>query len=128
MHPLLKKANKLTLSKANIERFAKELPDDDAAFDALITEAIEDRRENIFSTLALVSIPSEIASRAILLSGDLGSGRKGVYQGIKRLKLKRDVFRARIGVYRVFFTISNNEIQFLDVFHRRELERKIKVL
>jgi mRNA-degrading endonuclease RelE of RelBE toxin-antitoxin system len=77
----------------------------------------------------LARLPPATARSCLSMTGRLAAGEDSAFAGVKRLKALRDVYRQRIGEhYRLLFRMHPGRIEFVDLIHRRDLERRIKSL
>ena len=77
----------------------------------------------------LAGLPSAIARSCLSVSGRLAAGEASAFTGVKRLKALPDVYRQRIGEhYRLLFRLHPARLEIMDLIHRRDLERKIKLM
>ncbi len=76
---------------------------------------------------ALAKLPQEVAGPALRLVGQLAAGDPAAFQGVCFLKQTHEQFRARVGrSHRLLFKLQAEEIEFLNLIHRRDLERTLK--
>jgi hypothetical protein len=65
----------------------------------------------------------------MILTGRLAAGEPAAFAGAKRLQLNHEVVRQRVGAdYRLFFRLSPDACEVIDLINRKDLERKVKTL
>lgn len=75
----------------------------------------------------LESFPDNVARGALTLIGRLAAGDPSAFVGMRRLRVRRDVCRVRVGgSHRLFLRLEPGEIQVLDLIDRRDFERWLK--
>ena len=78
---------------------------------------------------SLEAVPEPVAREAIRLIGRLAAGDAAAFRGSKRLKLRHEVLRQRVGQrHRILFRLDGETLEVLALIHRRDLERYIKRL
>jgi hypothetical protein len=77
----------------------------------------------------LNAVPRNVARTALLALGRLAGGEPAAFAGAKRLKACPSITRVRIGIdHRLLFRLLPDRIQVVDLIHRGDLERKVKIL
>jgi len=80
-------------------------------------------------TKALAEVPEPIRRGAIELIGRLAAGRDDAFHNARPLRGKREVWRVRLmRSYRILFLPEADRLRVLDLVHRQDLERRIRVL
>ena len=78
---------------------------------------------------SLEAVPEPVAREAIRLIGRLAAGDAAAFRGSKRLKVRHEVLRQRVGQrHRILFRLDGETLEVLALIHRRDLERYIKRL
>ena len=78
---------------------------------------------------SLEAVPEPVAREAIRLIGRLAAGDAAAFRGSKRLKVRHEVLRQRVGPrHRILFRLDGETLEVLALIHRRDLERYIKRL
>jgi len=78
---------------------------------------------------AIRGVPEHVARDAVTTAGTLASGSAAGWTSVKKLKAMDDVRSARIGRHRILFRLSGeDEIEFLRLIHRRELDGTLRRL
>ncbi|MCU0788956.1 MAG: SEC-C domain-containing protein [Verrucomicrobia bacterium] len=77
----------------------------------------------------LESFPTNVARSALRLIGELAAGEPSAFVGVRRLRLRHDVCRARVAKdYRLFFKLQPATLEILDMINRRDFEKWLKTL
>ncbi len=78
---------------------------------------------------ALARLPEHNQRGALELIGRLAAGREEAFRLARPLRGMRAVWRVRLQrSYRILFQMDEGELRVLDIVHRQDLERRIRVL
>jgi hypothetical protein len=78
---------------------------------------------------ALDQFPEHVRRGAIELVGRLAAGRPDAFRGAKPLEGMREVWRQRLmRSYRLLFQLEPDHLRVLDLVHRQDLERRLRML
>ena len=78
---------------------------------------------------SLEAVPDPVAREAVRLIGRLAAGDAAAFRGTKRLKLRHEILRQRVGQrHRILFRMDEEALEVLALIHRHDLERTIKRL
>ncbi len=77
----------------------------------------------------LSTLPEPVQRQAIELLGRLAAGREDAFRGSRPLRGRSWLWRQKVGrSYRMFFTLSDDVLEVVDVIHRQDLEKRIREL
>ncbi|HJN78240.1 MAG TPA: SEC-C metal-binding domain-containing protein [Myxococcota bacterium] len=78
---------------------------------------------------ALGELPEHVQRGAVELIGRLSAGRDDAFHNARPLRGMREVWRVRLmRSYRILFLPEDDRLRVLDILHRQDLERRIRVL
>ena len=78
---------------------------------------------------SLQHLPDATKRHALVLVSRIAAGDHAALRGTRRLAADRTVWRQRVGRdYRVLFRMTDEELEVLDVVHRQDLERTVRLL
>ncbi len=119
-------------SKAARAAEEDEADDEDGFFGYVPEDSIQPPRAPTWNDKLLRELgafPEAIQRATYSLIGQLAAGDKHAFQGVKRLKLNRNILRQRIGhSHRLLFRIDHEKLTILSVIDRRDLEKTIQSL
>jgi hypothetical protein len=73
---------------------------------------------------ALKKVPKVVGARAMSIAGSLAAGDAKAFADARYLKLAKGQLRVRVGrAYRLLFRLEEDDIEFIKLIHRRDLER-----
>jgi hypothetical protein len=121
------------LEALNAERSVRESPEDPEEDVAEGAEPVEmltgflPLRIPVFSRRfrsSLEKAPEPVRRRAVVVASRIAAGDASALRGACRLQSDRDLYRQRIGrEYRLLFRLHDEELDVVELAHRRELER-----
>jgi hypothetical protein len=78
---------------------------------------------------AIPRLPDAVVRHAMTLIGRLAAGEQGAFLDTRRIRLRHDVVRKRVGAsHRLLFRLSDTELEVLDLIARRDLESTLKTM
>ena len=78
---------------------------------------------------SLQHLPDATKRHALVLVSRIAAGDHAALRGTRRLAADRTVWRQRVGRdYRVLFRMTDEELEVLDVVHRQDFERTVRLL
>jgi mRNA-degrading endonuclease RelE of RelBE toxin-antitoxin system len=76
---------------------------------------------------ALARLPQHVVRSAMALIGKLAAGEPEAFVGIRRLRVRREICRARVGAdYRLLFKALDDRLEVMDLINRKDFEKWLK--
>ena len=133
LHTSKERLNRLQTAQQDAARNTPEEAADEAPmedFEPIEALAAQSFRIPVFGERfrsSLRVVPDSVRRKAVLVASRIGAADVSAFQGLRRLKLNRDIYRQRVGRdYRLLFRLHKDEVEILDLVTRQNLEQVIR--